>query len=134
MVLTCITMGGGIVGEMLTIYGSIRFYSSFPTHTYIFFPTVAVVIFICIYIALPDAIKVYEDTLTFIQRSEFETSRKMIRNKGYLSLKLRSFRPCKFVAGVGNYQFYFIKRSTKTTYFCIIINDTINLLLTFPRM
>jgi len=113
-------------------FGTIRFQAALPLPLYIFFPIISVVLPIMLYCTFPDATNVFEDSKRLIRNWKVE----LLRSRpNRLNLKrLESVYPIRLFAGLGGFNFFHLKNSTKSTYFVNgIIQTTFNILLSLPQ-
>lgn len=75
---------------------------------------------------MPMLAGMHEISTPLLQRWHLALPGKWIR---YWGRKLKSAEPYRFYAGPGDFRLYYNERSTKTTYYRIILNHTIDLIL-----
>jgi hypothetical protein len=127
-------MSGGLGMEIVSVFLVIRlqalFRISLPSYScFVFF---SFVIPIIAHMALPDAVQVFEGTDRIIRMWNLECCG-IRENRGYCLRKIRSLRPCSLYAGGWNVRLYPIRRSTKMTYYSLMIDYVTNALISVPE-
>lgn len=120
-------MGAGFLLNIALNYVTIKLHHVVPMPMYLWFPTVSVLIPILIGILLPMMINVYENSKEAQNEWKWHSSKSS--DLKYLQRRLKGTRPLRMQAGIGGYNLYFFKQSTKVTFYTAIIDYTINALL-----
>jgi hypothetical protein len=127
-------MAFGLAVEVASVFIIIRIRVLFQISppTYFAIIILAVMIPLLADTELPDAIRVAEDTKMMLRNWNLRFAHINIGRKYYIK-KLRSLRPCRIYAGLGNVHFYPLVKSTKVTYYSLIIYYVIDALISVPE-
>jgi hypothetical protein len=126
-------MGAGLFFEVFALVITIRFFSVPSEHLpiYILFPLLSVFIPLIAHILLPDAIENGTDSEEMLRncrlRLPYHWNKKLLRKKA------DCLRPFRYYAGLGQYKFFPVIESTKSTYYTIMIGYAIDALLSVPE-
>jgi hypothetical protein len=109
---------------------------TFPFPFFYIFPLLAVFTPIIINIVLPEAILCYEltDSLLVKWRSSVYSVWSNPANRKYVVRRLKALRTLDFPVGIAGFNFFFIGRDTKISFYTNIIDSTINAVLSFPDL
>lgn len=135
---TLFLMGIGLFLSILFNYATIKCYLVFPIYFYIFCLSVSFIIICVVDLTLPYAQLIFEQSselLRILPTVLTETklnSIVMSRETKCARKKLSSLQALKLYAGIGTHRFYYLQKSTKTTFYSNSIIHTINLLLCIP--
>jgi hypothetical protein len=135
---TLLGLSGGALFGMFFIYAIIKTYNVFPLNLYIFFPCVSIFI-VCTFTMI-----FHMDHQVFDKSTElgriwpivwYKSKWSIVVRKQIKEMRniLRSIRPVRLYAGIGSTKLFFVKKSTKITYWSMVITHTINLLLCIPQ-
>jgi hypothetical protein len=81
---------------------------------------------------LPEAIRISDNTEAILRKWKLKMT--MVRgDKRYYFKKIASLRPCSMYAGLGNVMFFPLRKSTKTTYYGLMIYYVTNALISIPE-
>lgn len=122
-----------VVGSILTCalnFATLKFYRIVPDSIYASIVVGNVVILFVICMILPFAINVYENSAEALNswRSQLGPKSK------YLNKKFRALRPFRFYAGINDANLFLYEKSVNAAYFAMILDFTINLLVSFPTI
>jgi hypothetical protein len=124
-----------IVGFFVSVvctFIAFRLYSTLPLLFYVFDIAALVIIPAASNIMITQAIQVFENGSEILALWKMKPSPR----KGYvckLRLKmLRSIRPFRIAVTLGEYKFYYLKRSTLNTFNYLCFTNAVNLLLMIP--
>lgn len=119
----------GFYVEVCFFYIAVMSYKRLPKAVYLFCVTLAVLVLIAISVMMPMIVDIHEVSLHIIREGKRALAHKRdIRFKRKL---LASLEPYKLYGGIGNFRFYFNQRSTKITYYEIILTYLIDAILGF---
>jgi hypothetical protein len=131
---TFVMMSAGLGLEVASVFIIIRLQVliqlSWPT--YFSMIILAVIIPLICEAMLPESIRVEEDTKILLRNWNLKFIL-LSRDRKYCIKKLRSLRPCTIYAGFGNAHLYPLVKSTKATYYSLIIYYVTNTLLSIPE-
>jgi hypothetical protein len=128
--LVALLMGFGFVFSVSSNFLSLKMITIIPMPLYLFFPLIATLLLIMIQCLLPMAINIYERALILGQNWKFYLqfceSRHDLR---YFTRKIKSIQPVRIRSGLFEFNLYYLKRSTKVTFYTNIVSYTITALL-----
>jgi hypothetical protein len=124
-----------IVGFFVSVvctFIAVRLYSGFPLLFYMFDIAALIIIPAATNIMVTQAIQVFENGSEILALWKMKPSRK----KGYVcklrTKMLRSIRPFRIQVTLGEYTFYYLKRSTLNAFNYLCVTNAINVLLMIP--
>jgi len=118
-----------LVGTVLVLgllFASVRLYGVLPLPVYLVIVYATVVTMVITYTLSPIAANVYDHS-----EEALVTWREQWGLNRILKRKFRAMRPYHFYGGVNGFRFYGYQQSFKRMYFSLIVDSTINLLMTF---
>ncbi|OXA37884.1 hypothetical protein Fcan01_27329 [Folsomia candida] len=126
--LIAIIMLAGFLLSILFNFTTIKMYHVIPMPLYLFFPAVGILIPMIIQVMLPMLIEVYEGEVLLHRRWRCAL---WLRhgNIKYLKRRLTGVKVLRMYAGIKCHLFYFVKKSTKATYYYAIWSYTISAML-----
>jgi hypothetical protein len=128
-------MSTGLGLEVATVFTIIRLQGliqiSWPV--YCGCVIMAVVVPVLADIHLPEAIRIFVNTEDILRKWKIQMTLAVRGDKRYYFKKISSLRPCSLCAGVGNVMFYPLRKSTKTTYYGLMIHYVITTLISVPE-
>jgi hypothetical protein len=81
---------------------------------------------------LPQAIRIFDNTEAILRKWKLKMT--MVRgDKRYYFKKIASLRPCSMYASFGNTMLFSLRKSTKTTYYGLMIYYITNTLISVPK-
>jgi hypothetical protein len=127
-------MATGLALEVALVFIIIRIRVLFEISLPTYFAAIilAVIVALLAEAELPEAIWVAEDTKMMLRNWNLRFAH-LRRDRKYYIKKLRSLRPCTIYAGLGSVNFYPFVKSTKVTYYSLIIYYVINTLISVPE-
>jgi hypothetical protein len=129
-----INMAVGLALEVASVFVIIRIrvLLQISPPTYFAITILAVMMPLVANTELPDTIRVAEDTKMMLRNWNLKFTL-ISKDRKYYIKKLRSLRPCRIYAGLGNVHFYPLVKSTKVTYYSLIIYYVIDALISVPE-
>jgi hypothetical protein len=130
-----VIMSYGLAFEIASVFAVIRLqgliHVSWPTYgcTIIF----AIVIPLLADAELPEAIRIFDNTEAILRKWKLKMNLEVRGNRRYYFKKIKSLRPCSIYAGIGDVVFYPLRRSTKTTYYGLMVYYVVNTLISVPE-
>jgi len=112
------------LGQFILIFSNVatvKYFGIAPMPFFLVMPTLSQFVVIIVASIFPPASDVYEGSVEFLKRVQW--SKLVNTNKEYRRM-VRAARPIRMDLGL-----FFAKRSTKTTYFCSCLDNTVNVLL-----
>jgi hypothetical protein len=82
---------------------------------------------------LPKAIRIFDKTEAILGKWKLKMTLAVRGNRRYYFKKIKSLRPCSIYAGLGDVLFFSLRRSTKTTYYGLMVYYVINTLISVPE-
>jgi hypothetical protein len=82
---------------------------------------------------LPEAIRIFDNTEAILRKWKLKMTFGVGGGKRYYFKKIASLRPCSMYAGLGNVMFFPLRKSTKTTYYGLMIYYVTNALISIPE-
>jgi hypothetical protein len=123
-------MSTGLLLEIASVFAIIRLQASWPM--YGAFVILAILIPLLADAELPEAIRIFDNTEATLRKWKLKLT--LVRgDKRYYLKKIASLRPCSMYAGLGDVIFFPLRKSTKTTYYALMIYYVINALITVPK-
>jgi hypothetical protein len=121
----------GLFMSVLFNFGTCKMFPFLPFVLYIYFPSVSFLIFMVIHLLFPMVgnVNEYSSHLIWTLQSNLHQERK---NMKFLRKKIASLRPTTIKAGILKFNVFKFEKSTKIKYYSLIVNNTINLMLTVP--
>lgn len=119
----------GLSCSVMFNFFTIGLHRAIPFPLYLYFPSVAGMIPFVIDALLPVAINVYENGCKIKCGWERSIASFSWCNKKWLRRRVRAVRPVRIYAGILGYNFFWLKRETKSTYYSTIVEVTIDALL-----
>jgi hypothetical protein len=130
-----VIMSYGLAFEIASVFAVIRLqgliHVSWPTYgcTIIF----AIVIPLLAEAELPEAIRIFDNTEAILRKWKLKVNLEVRGNRRYYFKKIKCLRPCSIYAGIGDVVFYPLRRSTKTTYYGLMVYYVVNTLISVPE-
>jgi hypothetical protein len=128
-------MGTGLALEIASVFAIIRLqeliHVSWPT--YGAFLILGVVVPLLANTELPEAIRIFDNTEAILRKWKLKMTLVVRGNRRYYFKKIASLRPCSMYAGLGDVKFYPLRKSTKTTYYGLMIYYVVNTLISVPE-
>lgn len=118
------------IGQLVGIFcnfGSLKLYGKLPITIYIYMPMLSVFIPFLVDQLLPLAARLFENSCDIVKNKFVSYS--LTDRKLCLVRQLESLRPLAMFAGVGDYRFFKIEKSTRASYYSIYVDYTVNALL-----
>jgi hypothetical protein len=81
---------------------------------------------------LPEAIRIFDNTEAFLRTWKLKMTLGVQGNKRYYFKKIASVRPCSMYAGLGDVVFFPLRKSTKITYYALMIHYIVDALISVP--
>ncbi|OXA54403.1 hypothetical protein Fcan01_10283 [Folsomia candida] len=128
---TSISMFLAIVMSVLVNFVTLKMYETVPLPFFAFFPTASVLVVVLIGVMFPMLVDVYENCGEMYARWKYLVGRSV--DKKYLTRRLRAIRVLRFYGGINGYNIYICQRSTKLTYYGVILSYTVSALLSVER-
>jgi hypothetical protein len=129
-----VIMSYGLVFEIASVFAVIRLkgliHVSWPTYG------CTIILAIVILLAdaeLPEAIRIFDYTEAILRKWKLKMTLEVRGNRRYYFKKINSFRPCSIHAGLGDVLFFPLRRSTKTTYYGLMVYYVVNTLIAVPE-
>jgi len=129
--IVAVLMTGGMFGVVCSNYVTIKMQSTIPKPYYFFFPIISIVILFVISVTLPQAVKLYEQSVILIKVWNIEFSKYTGANSSYLRRKMKCLKALDFPVGIGGWDMFWINKNTRRSYYRVIGDSTIYVLLTF---
>lgn len=122
-----LTACGAILACALN-FAALKFYGRVPLGFYVLLVVGDAITLFAIAMILPFAIRLHENSseALFLWKSQCGAKSK------YLRRKFGALRSIRFYAGINGFNLFLYEKSVKVDYFAMIINNTINLLLSVP--
>jgi hypothetical protein len=79
------------------------------------------------------AIRIFDKTEAILRKWKLKMTLAVRGNRRYYFKKIKSLRPCSIYAGLGDVLFFSLRRSTKTTYYGLMVYYVINTLISVPE-
>lgn len=118
---------------LLFNFTTIKMYNEIPMPSYLVCPIGMILSLLCTLWTLPMAVAVHEDSKVLLRRWKFHA--RLFPNKRMVLRQLKAIQPLGFKLGLFSYNFFILKKSTKSSYFDFISNLTISVLLSMqPRI
>jgi hypothetical protein len=128
-------MSTGLALEIASVFAIIRLqdliHVSWPT--YGAFLILGVVVPLLANTELPVAIRIFDNTEAILRKWKLKITLVVGGNRRYYFKTIASLRPCSMYAGLGNVNFYPLRKSTKTTYYGLMIYYVVNTLISVPE-
>jgi hypothetical protein len=128
-------MSYGLALEIATVFTIIRLQDLIHVSWPIYGCTIilATVIPLLADAELPEAIRIFDNTEAILRKWKLKMTLEVRGNRRYYFKKIKSFRPCSMNAGLGDVVFYPLRRSTKTTYYGLMVYYVVNTLISVPE-
>jgi hypothetical protein len=128
-------MSAGLGLEIASVFAIIRLQSliEFAWPMYGTFVIMAVVVPLMADAELPKAIRIFENTEAILRKWKLKMTFAVRGDKRYYLKKIASLRPCSIYAGLGDVMFFPLRKSTKTTYYGLMIYYVTNALISVPE-
>jgi len=113
------------LGHSILIFSNVatvKYFGTIPMPFFLVMPTLSLFVVIIVASIFPPASDVYEGSVEFLKRVQW--SKLVNTNEKDYRRMVRAARPLRMDLGL-----FFAKRSTKTTYFCSCLDNTVNVLL-----
>jgi hypothetical protein len=82
---------------------------------------------------LPEAIRIFDNTDVILRHWKLKMTIAVGGSKRYYIRKIASLRPCSMYAGLGDVMFFSLRKSTKTTYYGLMVYYVVNTLISVPE-
>lgn len=109
---------------------SLKMYSAVPFRMYAFFPTIAVLVTVVIYMFMPMVIAVFERDVEIHAKWRYYSYRSS--NVKLLLRRLRATKVIGITVGIANYRLFDCTKSMLPRYFSVTVDYTITALLSIP--
>jgi len=120
-----VLMGTGLVVLVLFSFITLRLLHAFPFIVWLFFPGVSVTVVLAIQMIVPRYVKLTRDPDMFVERMKLTGG---LSRNGFIKKRVKVW----VNVGLPGYTLFSFNESTKITYYDIILNNTINLILAVP--
>lgn len=117
----------GIALSVSINFGTIKMYSIIPISFYLFFPLASVVIPMCLQIIMPMVINIYEGGQKVVWKWKYYTN--YSQNIKYVTRMITARKKVRINVGLFGFVFFFLKKSTKVTYYYTILSYTISAIM-----
>jgi hypothetical protein len=109
---------------------------TFPFPFFYIFPLLAIFTPLMISIVLPEGILCHEltDVLLVKWRSSVYSVWSNPSNRKYVVRRLRALRTLDVPVGIAGYNFFYIERDTKVSFYTSIMDNTVNAVLSYPDL
>jgi hypothetical protein len=128
-------MSTGLALEIFSVFTIIRLQDliqvSWPTYCNVII--IAVLVPLVADIQLPEAVRIFDNTEAILRRWKLDMILTVRGNRRYYFKQIASLRPCSIYAGLGNTVFYPLRKSTKTTYYGLMVYYVVNTLISVPE-
>jgi hypothetical protein len=133
--ITIADMTTGLLLETATVFAIIRLQALIEVAWPMYggFVILAVVVPLLADAELPEAIRIFDNTETILRKWKLKMTFGARRDRRYYFKKIASLRPCSMYAGLGDVIFFPLRKSTKTTYYGLIIYYVISALISVPK-
>jgi hypothetical protein len=128
-------MGTGLGLEIATVFTIIRLRGLIQVSWPVYCGCIimAVVVPVLADIQLPEAIRIFDNAEDILRKWKIQMTLAVRGDKRYYFKKIASLRPCSLYAGLGNVVFYPLRKSTKATYYGLMIYYVITALISVPE-
>jgi len=127
-------MSLGLLVSITFNFASLRMYGIIPMPMFLFYPVVAAIVPLLAHTLLPEGTMAYETTKAITQTWSYTVRHSNSpKHTKYILKKIKSIRPAGFYAGIGGFNLYLLKNSTKSTYYWIMVEYTLDCLLSIPQ-
>jgi hypothetical protein len=128
-------MSAGLGLEIASIFTTIRAQSLIQVSWPIYVGAVILTVIIPLFAdaELPEAIRVFDNTELILRNWKLKMNIAMGGNKRYYIKKIASLRPCSIYAGLGNVTFFPLRKSTRRTYYNLMVYYVVNTLISVPE-
>jgi hypothetical protein len=126
-------MSFGLGMEIASVFIIIRLQSQMLWPIYVGIGILAVNIPLLADAELPEAIRVFENTEEILRNWKLQMTFGVRGDRRYYSKKIASLRPCSMYAGLGDVMFFPLRKSTKVTYYGLMVNYVVNALISVPE-
>jgi hypothetical protein len=120
--------------EVICNFVTLKLYHVIPMPFYLYFPSVSILVPICVQIMLPVMTRIFMEGSKLVRKWEQNihkgsSSRSEMK---YLKRKLKSVRVIQMTGGILRFNLYEMNNSTKASFLYVTIEYTINALLSIP--
>jgi hypothetical protein len=121
-----------VLGFVGSSFVTVRYYFVLPFIMYCMFPFGSIFALVIPRIVFPEAIRIFEDGTEIIRSWNLKLAIPAGRYRKFRQMKLKALRPCRIHVGLGEIRFFWVKRSTMTTFYSLCIYYSVNLLISVP--
>lgn len=125
----------GFIVNVFFNYLTLKGHDLFPMPLYLYFPTAALLIPYIIHHTLLPAIQIHERATASIEKYRVQISDPISPNswrRKYLVKRIRAMRPFVIYGGLIDFRMYKIQRRTYIEFYFVIVDYTLNVLLSIP--
>jgi len=127
-------MSGGLAAFVVLMTITLKMHSIIPKPYYYLSPVTAVITLLFISFTLPQAVKVYDLSMSLVRAWKLKAGMSSGYNSRYIRKRMKALRPINIPAGIGTFNLYWINKSIKASYYKALGDFTLDLLIAIPKL